>query len=265
MKRVSLLLLGILLITNIFSQEEEESSGVNLKIGVNVGGYFANDTSAMLYNGYYTNYGIPYIFSSPNYTNQLKNYFKYAYSLYSLPQNIKYRPAMNIGIHLALENKGNAVYMDVNFAQLEIQDEFTVAVDDPNNNTPGPTYVAVPIFGHEKRLNVNLGYRSQFYEQDKLGVYWPIFANMNSVQMIDNYIVIGSSKIPISHNVAGKRNVKPNGIGFGGGTGIGATYKINDNFTFDLSYNLIYTKTHYDDTINHFGLNQSILFRIIWG
>lgn len=249
-----------------FSQDEEETeSGANLKIGVNVGGYFANDSSAFLYNGYYTNFGIPYIFSNANYKNQLINYFKYSYSLYSLPQNIKYRPAMNIGIHLALENKGNALYMDVNFAQLEIQDQFTVAVDDPNNNSPEPTYDQIPIFGHEKRLNVNLGYKTQFYEEDKIGVYWPLFANINSVQMIDNYIVIGTNKIPILHNLPNQPNVKPNGIGFGGGTGLGATYKINDKFTFDLSYNLIYTKIHYDSVINYFGLNQSILFRIIWG
>lgn len=266
MKRFVLFTFGLLFLTSTFSQDEEETEGgSNLKIGVNVGGYFANDSSAILYSGYYNNYGIQYIFKTPNYTNQLKNYFKYAYSVYSPPQNIKYRPAMNIGIHLALENGGNAMYMDVNFAQLEVQDLFTVAVDDPNNNSPEPSYVQVPIFGHEKRLNINLGYKAQFYEQDKLGVYWPVFANVNSVKMIDNYIVIGSSKIPISHYVPNQPNVKPNGIGFGGGSGLGATYKINDKFTFDLSYNLIYTKIHYDERINKFRLNQSILFRIIWG
>jgi len=264
MKYFFTLLFSAFFVSSFLAQDEDES-GANLKIGVNVGGYFANDSSAFLYNGYYTNYGISYIFNNPYYKTELTNYFQYSYSLYSLPQNTVYRPALNVGLHLAIDNNGSAGYMDVNFAQLEIQDQFTVAIDDPNNNSPEPTYEQIPLFGHEKRFNLNLGYRAQFYKQDELGVYWPIFANLNSVQLVDNYIVINNKKYPINHVVPNQPNVKQNGIGFGGRTGLGSTYQFNHKFTFDLSYNLTYTKTHYDDVINYFGFNNSLMFRIIWG
>ena len=34
---------------------------------------------------------------------------------------------------------------------------FTVAIEDPNNQSPDPTYEQIPIFGEEKRMNINLG------------------------------------------------------------------------------------------------------------
>lgn len=250
--------------TNV-AQSDESGSFFG---GVNVGGFFANKNTAIMYTGSIdiTNYGPQYIFSLPTYKPALDEYFKYTYSIVELPQTFSYRPAMDVGAHIGVSlGEGNAFYIDANFSNLAFENFFTVEIEDPNNQSPDPTYEQIPMFGNEKRFNLNLGLQFSLYKEGAVNVYLPVFANLNSTKLINNYFYINGRQYYITHTIPGQPNVTPGGIGYGAGSGLGAKYKFNDKFTFDLAYSLYYSKINMKDDFAPWGVHHGIVLRIIWG
>jgi len=260
--------LFVFIISLATSNKAQDESG-SFFAGINVGGLLANKQTAIMYTGAsnIARYGIEDIFDNPYYTTAFTNYFQYPYSIVELPSVWKYKPVMDIGAHLGLTlGNGSAIFLEVNFSNVKLDDmAFTVAIEDPNNQSPEPTYDQIPIFGGEKRLNVNFGIQIGMYNEDGVTVYLPLFANLNSVRLEENYFIINNVRYQILHTVQGQTNIKPGGIGFGGGTGLGAKYRFNDKFTFDLAYSLYYNKTKMNEDFAPWGVQHGITFRIILG
>jgi len=251
------------LLPSVFSQE----SG-SVFAGVNVGGFFANKNTAIMYTGAsnITSYGIENQFANTFNKPIFDEYFQYPYTIAELSQTWSYQVAMDVGGHAGVNlGEGNAFYVDVNFSNLVFENFFTVAIEDPNNQSPDPTYEQIPLFGEEKRMNINLGLQFSLYNEGNLNVYFPVFGNINSARLMKNYFVINGRQYFITHVVPGQPNVNPGGVGFGGGSGLGAKYKFNDKFTFDLAYSLYYTKTKMKDDFAPWGVHNGVVLRIIWG
>ncbi len=148
--------------------------------------------------------------------------------------------------------------------QLKYEQTFTIAIDDPFNQSPEPTYEQIPIFGKEKRFNLNLGTQLSFYKQNKTTIYWSIFGNLNGVQLERNYFVINNREYEILFNNPQDITIKPSGIGFGGGTGAGLKYQVTNNILVDFTYNLYYTKTNITETIHPYGIHHGFMMRVLW-
>lgn len=262
-KPVLVLLVSLFTFSSIFSQE----SG-SVFVGINVGGFFANKNTAVLYTGAdaFSNYGVEDLFSNTINKPIFDNYFQYPYAIVELPQTWKYRPALDIGGHFGIHLDGeNALYVDVNFSSLDFENFFTVAIEDPNNQSPDPTYEQIALFGEEKRMNINLGLQLSLYQEKGLNAYFSLFGNLNSTRLEKNYFVVNGRQYFINHVLIGQPNVKPGGVGLGGGAGLGVKYKFNDKFTFDLAYSLYYSKTKMKEDFAPWGVHNGITFRIIWG
>lgn len=270
----------------IFSQSDSEDEKGNLFFGLNIGGYQSNNKMAWIYNGNVTPFtNVQSYFSNPFNKAELDNYFKYEYKIesFATPDLMRYRTALNIGGHAGIKlSKYSSVYADVNLLQLKVEDFFTVAINNPNDpTTVGDTYEQIPILGEESRTNINIGLQSNFYTENELTAYFNFFGNVNNTRLEKNYFVINNKVYTITHNaeVNGTTNgfvnyqqrIKPSGIGFGGGAGLGIKYKFNDKFTFDANYYAIYTRTNINTELNFeanlkpFGLNHALVARIIWG
>ena len=265
MKKV-LFLLCITFLTNFSSFSQGEAGSVFA--GVNIGGFFANKNTAIMYTGadYIASYGIEDLFANIYNKPVFDTYFKYPYSIAELTQTQSYKPAMDIGGHFGVSlGDGSSVYADLNFANLKFENFFTVAIQDPNNLSPDPTYEQIPLFGEEKRMNINLGLQISMYNENDINVYFSLFGNINSTRLVKNFFVIDGKQYQITHVVPNQPNIKPGGIGYGGGGGLGAKYKFNDKFTFDLAYSLYYTKIRMKDDFAPFGIHNGITLRIIWG
>ncbi len=77
-------------------------------------------------------------------------------------------------------------------------------------------------------------------------------------------MVIDNKEYEIIHSNAQLTTPEPGGIGYGGGSGLGFKYRLTNKITADLTYNLYYIKSKMNETIQGFGMNHGIMFRLIW-
>lgn len=289
MRYVIVLLLTIVSMSS-FAQLADDDEENSFFFGINIGAFKANRKTAIIYNGgydYHQNgernegyYGANYYFNEYNTKIALDNYFKYGYKIvgYANPETIEYQTAFDIGGHAGIKlDESISVYADLNLSKINVKNVFTVEIGNPND----PTLIGegeleqIAVFGVEKRTNLNVGIQANIYNEDKITSYFNFFANVNNAKLDSNYFRIGERSYQIRHNnyingqngstdVFEARQV-PGGVGFGGGAGIGAKYKFNSQFTFDVNYNALYIKTNMYADLKPFGLNHALTFRIIWG
>ncbi len=251
----------------LIAQDDEDEKSSTFFGGINVGAFFANNNTAVIYTGgnNITPYGINYILTQPYNKITFDDYFKHPYFVSELPQTPSYKAALDFGFHAGVNvDKLTAIYLDINMTQLKYEQTFTIAIDDPFNQSPEPTYEQIPIFGKEKRFNLNLGTQLSFYKQNKTTIYWSIFGNLNGVQLERNYFVINNREYEILFNNPQDITIKPSGIGFGGGTGAGLKYQVTNNILVDFTYNLYYTKTNITETIHPYGIHHGFMMRVLW-
>ena len=234
-------------------------------LGINIGGYSANKNTAGLYKGDVTTYNIFTIFNNINYQPTFDNYFQYPYSIAEIPLNSHYRTGLEVGGHIGIKGESGELFAEINFADISVQEYFIVAIEDPNNLTPDPTYEPIPIFGEEKRTNINFGYSFNLYNENGIIIGFPVFAQMTNARLQRNYFVINNQQYNIYHGVAGQTNTNPGGTAFGGGAGLTGAIKFNDQFSFLAGYYAQYSKIKMNDQLQPFGLHHSIFARIIWG
>jgi hypothetical protein len=259
MKKLSLLLPFL---TGIVVAQE---SGVF--VGLGAGAHMANKKTAMMYSGgsNFTAFGISNIFSNPQIKPELDSYFQYDYSIVELPEGMRYRPSVEVGAMAGYRTEtGTVFYLESNFSNLRIEDVFVVEVKNPNTGGQYPLE-QIPLFGFERRVNINAGFQVNIAESGGAQVYWPLFANMNSVRVDKNYFVINNKQYFISHVVPGFPNQKPGGMGFGGGSGLGVRYPIDSRITADFSYNLLYSRIRMTEQFREWGVHHSVMVKIIWG
>jgi hypothetical protein len=250
-----------------WANESEEKELALFFVGINFGMIFPNNNTAVFYTGAsnITAYGIDYLFSIPSYKITFDTYFQYPYYVSEFPQNPSYKSSLDVGLHAGINiGKSSAVYLEVNSSNINFEQVFTVAIDDPNNKSPEPTYEQFPIIGKEKRINFNLGTQLALLHKKKTTIYWSAFGNFNSLKLQRNYVIINDTEYEIIHSNPSLRYVEPGGIGFGGGSGAGIKYRLTDRILADLTYNLYYIKTKMNDNIQGFGLNHGITLRLIW-
>ena len=257
MKKILLLLL---LPISIFSQSDSE-----LIIGINIGGYSANKNTAGLYKGDVTTNNIYTIFNNPNYQTNFDNYFQYPYSVVETPLNSQYRIGLEVGAHIGKRNNSGELFIEMNFMNLEVQEYFTVAIDNPNNFSPEPTYQPLPIFGEEKRSVVNLGYSVDLYNENDMIVGLPIFAQLTNARLQQNYIIVNGQRYNIYHGQIGQTNTNPGGMGAGIGAGLTGSIKFNKQFSFLAGYTAQYARINMNDNLKPYGIHHSIFARIIFG
>ena len=269
MRKLSYLFLLIVVVTlKLQAQEDERPDKKGLFMSLGFGSYFANSNTAVIYDGVskYSLIGIGYYFTMEPFRTQFEEYFKYPYEIVELPQNMKYRPGRDVSWQLGYRfEDGSAFYAEANFAQLNIQDVFVIAIDDPNRKSPEKLLQQIPVFGKEQRLNINTGFHIPFIHEKGFTAYIPLFANINSTKLESNYFVINNQQYQIVHNFQGVTNTRIGGMGFGGGSGVGVKMKFNKSFSMDVGYNLIYSRIRMTEELRPFGVHQSILAKIVWG
>jgi len=249
-------------------EDEEKKSRFGF-VGVNLGSFFANKNTAIIYNGTKesSSFGIQAVLDHTYYKPILDNYFQNSrYYIYEYPIQSKYKTALDLGVHAGI-NLGSfgSIFMDVNVLSLRYEQAFTMAIDDPLNQSPEPTYAQIPIIGEEERFYINLGTQVTLEESESILWYFAVFATMNDLKLNQNYFVIGEREYPIFHINPADPNQKPGGVGYGFGTGTGVKVSLNETIKLDFTYNLTYSKTKMNESLQPFGLHHALALRIIWG
>ncbi len=249
---------------NYMDQQEDTA---RFFVGANLGAFFANKNTAEVYSGSrnVTQFGIPTILENRFYQPTFDAYFKYPYTVEEYPFDVKYRPAFELGLHAGYNiNKRIALFLDFNIAQLDVEQFFTIAIDDPTNQLVGPTLEQYALFGEENRINLNVGTQFNFFESAQSKAYVSLFVNMNDVDMRRNYIVIDETQYEIYHINDEQPDLRLGGIGYGGGAGLGYRFHLADQVLADIYYNLIYTRTNLSEKYQPYGAQHSLGIRILW-
>ncbi|MEQ8909604.1 MAG: hypothetical protein RIC95_10460 [Vicingaceae bacterium] len=253
---------------NWYEQEEEKKKDTNrFTIGVNLAAYFPNQNTAVLYNGSpnVTNYGVEFVFAQQVYQQRFNDYFQHPYEVVEYPLDPRYQTGFELGLHLGYKflPRFNGIF-DFNLTQLDYERTFTVAIQDPNNGIPGPTYQQFPIIGEENRFFLNLGTQYEYFQAESSAAYLAVFAHANNIQMQDNYFVVNDQQYNIFHFNPNTSNQRAGGnaVGFGGGTGY--KFKVYDRWWGELMYNFYYSEIQLTELITEKGLQHSAGIRVYW-
>lgn len=269
-------ILLILLIGNspLLAQEEgaynymdEQEDTTRFFIGINFGAFFANNNTAGMYSGTpgATPYGIQTVFNRQEYQQIFNNYFQHPYTIEEYPNDPKYNTAFEIGLHAGYRlGKRWSLFLDFNTVQLRYEQAFTVAINDPRNQQVGPTYQSIPIFGKESRIHVNLGLQYNFYTSNQSSAYISLFGNATDVEMKSNNFVVNNQQYELFHYDFNLPSQRIGGVGFGGGTGLGYKFHLNEQILADLYYNLTYTEINLKAGFQEYGIQNGLGVRILW-
>tara|TARA_X000000950_G_scaffold34082_1_gene36621 strand:+ start:1055 stop:1828 length:774 start_codon:yes stop_codon:yes gene_type:complete len=244
-------------------------------IGINGGVYLANRNTSIQYSGFYNNYGINSIFNNSINKPYFDEYFQTQfnsqnYSIMSgekdrLENNIKYNPSPEIGFHLGWVKRKSKFFVDVNFSNIKVQDFINIEVQNQNfTMSTEPQYVPISITGNEKRNMINFGLLKTIYEESNLSILFPFFVQLLEVKIDENFIIVNNQQYYISHNFSTMNFDQNQGrYGLGLGSGLVFNYFIDKDLSFDVGYQMQYSKTNFSEQLNPRGFQQSIFARVI--
>lgn len=251
-----------------YNYMDERIDSTKFFIGANVGAYFANNNGAKIYSGSpsVTRFSIPTILNNQFLKPTFDQFFGPSpYEVVEYPFEPRYQTAFELGLHAGINLTNRiGVFLDFNIAQLDVEQFFTIAIDDPTNQIVGPTLEQYPIFGEENRLNLNIGTQLTFFEKSTSKAYVSLFANINDLDMRTNYIVINDTRYEVYHINDEQPDLRLGGIGLGGGAGLGYRFHLSESVLGDIYYNMIYTQANYSNEFQPYGAQHSLGVRVLF-
>jgi hypothetical protein len=249
------------------SEDESVPDTTKFTFGVNLGAYFPNHNTAVLYTGSpsVTPYGVEFIFAQPFNQQRFQDYFVHPYEVVEYTLDPRYRSGFELGGHLGYRflPRFNA-FFDFNLTQLDVEQFFTVAIQDPFNGIPGPTFQQVPIVGEENRFFLNLGMQYDYFKEENAAAYLALFGHVNNILMQRNYFVLDGQEYSIFHFNPNTSNQRPGGNSIGFGSGTGFKFKFYEHIWVDLMYQFYYSEIKLTEVVTESGLQHTLGIRIIW-
>lgn len=278
---------SLLLISNFsIAQEEEEITDTEtqtvdnepyvqkkgFRFGLYIGGYFANQYTANMYDGYgfdidgarnnwdnslmnqkinleLGGYGYP---GQPDQIAQLLNvdYQTWSFTPGDMPTNMRYSPTMMLGLHSIYSvDVANSILINLSVANLTASGNFTIVTPQQSNSTQMNNRIKTfEIRGKEQRMMLQFGYQHIFGEYAKLN--WLVEGGLHATlaKFDKNEIQINSLTVDLTSyfNNAAFANAllfrRPVGFGLGAFAGIGANLNLNPKITVQLLYNPTYER-----------------------
>ena len=263
----------ILLSTNSKAQDDVENENnialekKGLKLGINIGSYFANKYTASIYDGYG--------FDIDGNKNSFDNSFMYQkivlqygggygqtdliaqalsvdhnewfFKASDMPINMRYNPAFVVGLVMrySVDDK-NSIILNVNGSKLKAYGNFTITTTKQlNTNQLTGNIHTFAIRGAEQRLMFQFGYNRLLGNNEKLNFFVEGGLNITMAKFDSNEILINTLYIDLTtyYDYPGYptyRTRKPIGTGFGAFAGLGIHLNISPKWLVQLGYNPTY-------------------------
>jgi hypothetical protein len=272
----SFLFLLLMNVSSAMSQDNSDSDNTentgpqkHWKIGMYVGSYFANKYTASAYDGYgfditgkrnqtfessymyekiineyggYNGYGIDQIAAALN-----VNHGDWFFTKDDMPVNMHYTPAFILGIEGRYSvDKKNAVELNMNFAKITANGNFTITTRPPTGSTQiNNSIQTFGIKGGEQRLMLQLGYCRLLGDNENLNFLIEGGMNVTYAKFSTNQILINTLKIDLTgfydfQGIQANYTKKPVGFGLGAYGGFGLNFSSSNSYTVQLVYNPSY-------------------------
>lgn len=251
--------------------EEPAERGIRLDYGLNLGGYLASGVTANYYNGSgaYSGIGnqgtLAQILSSSNtYSyNRIRQDIGYDFSLHGLPMDMRYSPAMMIGLYASLQiNPRVALMVESNFTRLKAEDQFTIKLER-FSSIEGDNIERHLISGTEERIDVRLGIQYTFFRPESyVHPFMEFGFTATDTKAKTNTARIAGQTYSI--HFPGTSRYFPErdfGLGLGAHGSLGLSMDVSEEFRFSFGYSLIYNKINLGNN-QDFGFQHSIYVRL---
>lgn len=229
-------------------KEEDSDTVSRFSYGLNLGFYFPDNHPAAFYNGSPANENkLDLILRNPYYRKDIEDTLGYkldSLNPYDLPSKMRYSAAYSVGFYVRYQlDKSLGLFASFNFVKLEAKDVFLLNLDLPPGWSLDPTYRQFPIWGKEKRVNIDLGISKYFQMAPKSIFFFEGGLNINNVRVIENKIAINNTTYSLV-NVYGNQTYIPNGnmqqfqviqggVGFGVFATSGVRFIFSDYISMD--------------------------------
>jgi hypothetical protein len=240
---------------------EEEDSIRGLFYGLNIGAYFGNAETAGLYNGSGSFEGFvneaaeiqwfsveeriginsPFI----NDIRDIKTFYNaegYIFPYDSYPTNMRYNPAMYVGLQLKYNfNRYAALVFNLNALRLKAIGQFSMQfIGTPLLQNAQNDVRLFSIVGEEQRFNINLGYRQGWMMGDFSNFYIQLGGSMLGTKWTKNYVLVADRSFDLVTNVpvigqTAMQAQQAARVGFGAYTSVGVEFWLG-KYSFDLSF-----------------------------
>ena len=209
--------------------------------GMNIGCYFANRQTANYYNvgGRINNLNYTIVTNRINYDTLRQRFRNHDFYIdtTSLPQNMKYDPAINIGFHLRKMYKNQfSVFFEMNYSKLKANDVVIVHVEAIPTDSINDKAI---ISGEEVRTDINIGISKEFVK-NKISPFASIGVNMNNVKVSKSQVQVQGKVFDLENPTYAIYNIKQGGIGFGVFGSIGFDAKFGNNGMVSLGWSFSY-------------------------
>ena len=250
-------------VSHVYMYDEDEPAGDSLRgfsYGLNLGGYFASAKTANFYNGTCPIEGFVneaaqircftivdrldrnVFIQDGSYITNFYNATDYVFPYDTYPTNMKYNPAMYVGLQLKYNfSRYSAVFLNVNALKLNAAGQFSMRF----LGTPQPLNAQgdirlFAITGSEQRMNLNLGFRQGWMMGDFSNFYLQFGGSMLATKWTKNQIYVAERSFDLMTNVpfAGQTAVTAQaqaGLGFGGFAGTGVEFWLG-KYSFDVGF-----------------------------
>jgi hypothetical protein len=249
------------------------TNGKHFQVGLTVGAFFANKSTANVYDGYgigldgtkndFTNSAmnrkINYEYGGGNgFPDQIApllhvNHTDWTFDETDMPINLKYNPAILVGMNFRYAvDKRNTIMLNVNGTKLTVNGDFTITITDPTQVMTSPNYInyrTFSIIGAEQRLMFQLGYQRLLGDLDKLNCFVEGGVQMNMAKFSKNEVNINGLVIDLTtyynqYGYVAYQQKNLTGVGFGAFAGIGLNLSMSPKWTVQLVYDPSYDKVN---------------------
>jgi hypothetical protein len=244
-------------------EEEAEDSIRGLTYGLNLGVYFGNAETSNLYNGSGNFDGFineaaeiqwfsveerigvnsPFL----NDVRDIRTFYNtesYTFPFDSYPTNMRYNPAMYVGLQLKYNfNRFAALVFNLNALRLKAIGQFSIQfIGTPLQINAQNDVRLFSIIGEEQRFNINLGYRQGWMMGDYSNFYIQLGGSMLGTKWTQNYVIVAERSFDLVTNIPtiGQSPMQAQQaarVGFGAYTSAGVEFWLG-KYSFDLSFGM---------------------------
>jgi len=250
--------------------DEMPGRGLRLDYGLNLGGYFADKSTANYYNGSgdfsktRTQSTLERILN-PSFTYnyaRIRESIGYDFTLHGWPTDMRYSPAMMIGLYATISlGRAMAFIAESNYSKLKAEDQFTLKLAR-FSSIEGDNIQRYLISGSEERVDIRLGLQYMFMGSSYVNPFLEAGVVATDTKVKAYFARIEQQTYSL--HMVGTSQYYPErdyGIGLGAFGSLGLSMDVSEDFRFSFGYSGHYNRINLGNN-EDFGLQHSIFIRL---
>lgn len=257
-------LIRILLILCIPFASFAQNSRTGLNYGVQIGWQWLGNEEAKLYNcGPESDVNLNTVLNYDNNRTKLEEYYNDGFTLYELPQNVKYKSTLSIGGTLQYYTTETfAIFLNAYYVSPTITNSsFSIKLDSQNGNLSNEVIKQGTITAKESRFNFELGIHKTLPSSANYIPFFEFALAGSYLEMKEHDISIGNVTQSILYYSRTDANTEFSKFGYGASCAAGIQLPLSDKLY--LYAGISASAVHYGIFDNAMSIAKSIDLKVL--